>query len=590
MSLEALIGPFATQVTYNGQGLDRILDRLIVKNLVATKAVADGTDQSAVINAQIQELSDSGGGCIVFGPGVYRAAGIILKPRVVLKGVAKEVTQIKAPNGWDANAVVMWDGYLSYKANSAVTVTPGCFSAGLRDITIHGNKQNFGGTPSQTVGNGVLAAGANLILDNVKIIYAPAVGLVTLDWGSNRAQYQTVDPDQGWAHIGMIRTIRIQFCGNDCWHCEAQDYYLDDVEIVGAGDGFTSAVDTFSFWAPTELVSDFRVWRNVDIGFMHCYGNYNGYGFVAGGDTATFFIRIKYVTIICESCLVGAWFKSSSYVQGSKLDIHEISQHKLIAKHAGGYPSACIIESSNTRISNFGSIEVVQNTNDNPPVSYCGPGLYLGGQFCIVECYKYTRSPTVGAALRGTGVILEGNNNQIRSGLIKGFYQTDSRGSPSSAVVASSGTHTVDIEFGFGNTGVRFVGGTLRGRLYNLGNVSTWQTGFDTATTNARGQLQLTSPSGGNHGVIRGAAGAVATNTTSVQTISITGLTLPYVPAASEVTPHVVIDAYAGSSNPPRVDSITYIAGLSDTTQLTFLVRLTNTDSPMQMTIGARLN
>lgn len=551
----------------------------------------DGSNATTYLQAAIDYVYAAGGGVVKLRAGAaYRAAGLILKPRVVLEGVTKETTMIKAPDGWNSNAVVMWDGYLTYKTDSATTVTPGCFSAGLRNITIHGNKQNFGGTASQTMGNGVLAAGANLILDNIKIIYAPAVGLVTLDWGANRAQYQTVDPDKGWAHIGTIRTIRIQFCGNDCWHCEAQDYYLDDVEIVGAGDGFTSAVDTFSFWDTDELVSNFRVWRNIDIGFMHCYGNYNGYDFVSGPDTATFFIRVKYDVLICESACIGPWFKSSCYVQGGRLDVHEIAQQKLVAKHAGGYPAACIIECNNTRISNFGSIEIVQNTNDNPPVSYCGPGLYLGGQFCIVECYKYTRSPTVSAAYRGTGLILEGDNNQVRSGIIKGFYQTDSRGTPSSAVVVSSGNHTVDIEFGFGNTGVRFVGGSLRGRLYNLGNVATWVTGFDNATTNARGQLQLTSPSGGNHGVIRGAAGAVATNTTAVQTISITGLTLPYIPAASEVTPHVVIDAYGGSSNPPRVDSITYIAGLSTTSQLTFLVRLTNTDSPMQMTIGARLN
>ncbi|NCH03834.1 hypothetical protein EHJ06_21165 [Cronobacter malonaticus] len=554
-------------------------------------AKGDGaTNDTTAIQAAIDWVFNNGGGVVRLGPKVYRAANLTLKPRVVIEGVTKETSMIMAPNGWTGNAVIMWQGYLTYKTDSSTTVTPGCFSAGLRNVTIHGNKQNFGGTPSQTIGNGVLAAGANLILENIKIIYVPAVGLVTLEWGANRNLYQAADPQRGWAHIGIIRGIRIQFCGNDCWHCEAQDYYLDDVEIVGAGDGFTSSTDTFSFWATSELVADFRAWRNIDIGFMHCYGNYNGYGFVAGPDTTTFFIRVKYTSLICESCLISWWFKSSTYVQGGKLDAHEISQHKLVAKHPGSYPAAGIIESNNPRISNFGSIEIVQNTNDNEPVSYCGVGLQLAGRFCIIECYKYTRSPYVASAYRGTGIVLEGDQNQIKSGIIKGFYQTDSRGTPSSAVVVSSGTHSVDIEFGFGNTGIRFVGGHLQGRVHNLGGVEIWQVGAESLPTLEKSQLKLSSTSGSNHGVVRGASGAVATNVTTVQQIQITGLSLPYVPSPAEVTPHLVIDASNGSSIPPQADAVLYIPALSTVNTLTFQVRLTNTTSPMQVTVGARLN
>lgn len=554
-------------------------------------AKGDGTsDDTASIQAAIDYVSAHGGGKVVLRAKVYRAANIILKPRVVLQGQTKETTMIMAPDNWTGNAVVMWEGFLTYKTDSATQITPGCFSAGLRNITIHGNKQNFGGTPSQTIGNGVLAAGANLILEDVKIIYVPAVGLVTLEWGANRTQYQTVDPNRGWAHIGTIRGIRIQFCGNDCWHCEAQDYFLDDVEIVGAGDGFTSDVDTFSFWQPDELVANFRVWRNIDLGFFHSYGNYNGYGFVAGGNTTTFFIRVKYDALILESCCVAGWFKSSTYVQGAKLDYHEISQQKIIAKHGASYPAALIIESGNTRISNFGSVECVQTGGNATIPDYSGVLLYLAGHFNIIECLKITRSPTVSAALRGTGVVLEGDSNQISSGIIKGFYGTDNRGTPSSAIVASSGYHIVNLTMCFGNTGIRLVGGHIQGTIRNAGNIATWQTGVDTESTVNKSLLKLYSEAGSNHGVIRGGAGAVNTAITTVQTISISGLSLPYVPSSAEVTPHLVIDAYAGSSNPPRVDSIVYIPGLSSTTQLTFYVRLTNTDSPMQVTVGARLN
>ncbi|WP_032986460.1 glycosyl hydrolase family 28-related protein [Cronobacter malonaticus] len=554
-------------------------------------AKGDGaTNDTTAIQAAIDRVFNNGGGVVRLGPKVYRAANLTLKPRVVIEGVTKETSMIMAPNGWTGNAVIMGQGYLTYKTDSASQVVPACYSSGLRNVTVHGNKSNYSGTPAKDVGCGVLLAGANIILDNIKIIYVPSVGLVTLDWGTNRSLYMAADPDRGWAHIGIIRGIRIQFCGNDCWHCEAQDYYLDDVEIVGAGDGFTSSVDTFSFWQTDELVSNFRVWRNIDIGFFHSYGNYNGYGFVAGPNTSTFYIRVKYDGLIAESCLIAYWFKISSYVQGAKLDAHEISQHKLVAKHTGSYPAACIVECNSPRSSNFGSIEIVQNTNDNPPVSYCGVGLYLGGSYNTVECYKYSRSPTIAAAYRGTGLVLEGDNNRIASGMIKGFFDTDSRGTPSTGIVASSGTHYVNCSLGFGNTGIRLVGGHLQGEIKNMGNLSTWQVGMESETTFARSMLKLYSNTNSNHCVVRGAAGAVSTTTTNVQQIQITGLGLPYVPSPAEVTPHLVIDASGGSSVPPQADAVLYIPALSSVNTLTFQVRLTNTTSPMQVTVGARLN
>ncbi|EPN9607050.1 phage tailspike protein [Cronobacter malonaticus] len=554
-------------------------------------AKGDGTtNDTAAIQAAIDWSFNNGGGVVRLGPKVYRAANLTLKPRVVIEGVTKETSMIMAPNGWTGNAVIMGQGYLTYKTDSASQVVPACYSSGLRNVTVHGNKSNYSGTPAKDVGCGVLLAGANIILDNIKIIYVPSVGLVTLDWGTNRSLYMAADPNRGWAHIGMIRTIRIQFCGNDCWHCEAQDYFLDDVEIVGAGDGFTSATDTFSFWQTDELVANFRVWRNVDLGFFHSYGNYNGYGLVAGGNTSTFFIRIKYDSLILESCCVAGWFKSSSYVQGGKLDYHEISQQKVIAKHGSLMPAALIIECSNTRASNFGSVECVQSGGDATIPDYSGVLLYMAGQFNIIECLKISRSPTVGDALRGTGVVLEGANNRINSGVLKGFFGTDNRATTSSCIVASSGYHYINIAIGFANVGVRLVGGHLQGEIKNMGNLTTWQIGMESETTHNRAMLKLYSDSGSNIGIIRGGAGAVNTGITTVQTISITGLSLPYLPAASEVTPHIVIDASNGSSIPPQVDSITYIASSSTVNQLTFLVRLTNSNSPMQVTIGARLN
>lgn len=113
---------------------------------------------------------------------------------------------------------------------------------------------------------------------------------------------------------------------------------------------------------------------------------------------------------------------------------------------------------------------------------------------------------------------------------------------------------------------------------------------MESETTFARSMLKLYSNTNSNHGVVRGAAGAVSTTTTNVQQIQITGLGLPYVPSPAEVTPHLVIDASGGSSVPPQADAVLYIPALSSVNTLTFQVRLTNTTSPMQVTVGARLN
>jgi len=429
-------------------------------------------------------------------------------------------------------------------------------------------------------------------LENIKIIYVPSVGLVTLNWGGNRSLYQAADPDRGWGHIGTHRKIRIQFCGNDCWHCESQDYYLEDIEIVGAGDGYVSTDDVRSFWAPDERVANFRAWRAVSVELFHSYGNYNGYGAVFGPDANVFTIRVQYGQMIVESCLIGAWFKKSSYVLGSRLDAHQNSQHLPVPLHAmSTYPPAIIIESSTNsgKISDFGTIHSLQSEKTTNK-DYASWAIYLGGQFNTVNV-QHVRSPTVADNLPGSGVLIEGDHNHL-TGSIRGCFGTDSNGYIGTALAVNGGfNHTVDVRIGYSARGFWRTAGQLRGRIFNEGGLGTWVSGFDGATDAlSRAALELTSSSGGNRMVVKSWAGTVSASSTSDQKITISGLSLPYVPGPGEVTPYLSIDAYNGSSVYPRLASVNYVATESTTSSLVFVVRLQNSDSPMQLSIAAKLN
>lgn len=552
-------------------------------------AIGNGAANStASIQAAIDYVFAAGGGVVEFGAKMYRAANLLLKPRVVLRGLGKELTTIKAPNAWTGNAVIMSQGYLTYEADSATQVVPACFNAGVIGMCIDGNKANFSGTAAKDVGCGILHAGCNMIFNDVKIIYAPSVGFVTREFGTNRALYQAANTDKAWPHIGLINNIRIQFCGNDCWHNDAQDYYINDVEIAGAGDGYVSTDDRRSFWAPTERVANFRTWRSVDLNDFHSYGNYNGYGIVAGPDTSVFAIRLRYGSIIVESCLIGAWFKKSCYGQGSRLDFHAISQHLPVPLHpVSTYPPAVIIESSTNsgKVSNWGSIHGIQSTDESGYSSY---GVQLGGQFNVADVV-FVKSPTVAAAQPGAGVVLTGDHNRL-TGSIRGCYGVDANGVLGTALTVGSGNHRVDVSIGFSNVGYRVFGGSCSGTIHNEGGLNTWQVGFDTAGPTAKANLNLTSSAYGNHSLIKSAGGSVANNSTSDQTVTMAGLSLPYIPASYEVSAHLSIDAFVGSAVYPRLSAVTYLPASSSLTQLVFVVRLQNSDSPMQLSLTAQLN
>ncbi|NCH53288.1 glycosyl hydrolase family 28-related protein [Cronobacter malonaticus] len=556
-------------------------------------AKGDGTtNDTASIQAAIDWAFNNGGGVVRLGPKVYRAANLTLKPRVFLSGSGIVATVIKAPDNWTGNAVIMGEGYLTYTQDSTAAGgnVPACFNAGVTDLLVHANKDKFSGTPAKDFGCGILIAGENITIKSVKIIYAPSVGLVTINRGTKRELYAAVEPGKGWGIIGVLQNIRIQFCGNDCWHCEMADCYIDDVEIAEAGYGFASSDMVKSFYDPSELVSCFRVWENIEIGFMHVYGNWRGFGFVAGGNNVLKLHRVKIQHLVAESCQVGVYFKAKTYVQAAIVDIHECSG----MNGNGIYDTATFPNKSPVAIfaseqpSTFSSVQLWQTTSN-----YNGTHILISGSrntFGSIDCYRGFLSDNRG----GTAIALTGTDNKILGGTVSGYaaLNIDGLGSTGLHVIRGARNH-VNLQITLGNVGVRFDGSAdsvTSGRIaadsaitipfLNAGNLSTY----------IKSGLELVSALGSNHQVVRGASGAVNTSSTSEQTVTITGLNLPYVPHSSEVNPHLIIDATNGSSIYPQLDYIMYTPAGSSTTELAFVVKLKNSNSPMQVTIGAKLN
>jgi hypothetical protein len=544
-------------------------------------------DWSLAIQAAIDYMSAAGGGIVELGVGEYRAL-LIQKPRVMLKGQGMLLTKIKAPDDWNARAVIeSWNYDYAVSVGSG-SPDPGCYCAGFMDLTVDGNLQNWAGTASDNSGYGILHLGACMVFSGVKVQYAPGIGMRTMDWGTNRAKFAVVMPGWGYPLIGELRNIRIQFCGNECWVNEAQDYYIDDVEIVGAGEGFSQEDDTRSYLYPNERVANFRNLRAIDIGFMHVYGNYNGYGFVSGTDTSTFFVRTKVTQLICESCMISAWFKPATYSQVSKLDIHECSGDINVPIHGSFNKVPIAIFSGTNRGSTFSNIEVVQSTTH-----YDGICLHIDGQYNLFENIRITRSDTTTAPKAGTGIWITGTNNIINAA-VKGVLGTvDSEGNPSTGVVLAGGAgNIVNAKVGASTNGYRLTSsgsissGTLE--ISSGGSVANTFTGFSILTSQERKRIALLG--GGQQGNRSSfySSAALDLSSTDIKTLTIGSLNLPYVPESSELSYHIDITAFAGSSIYPSVELLNYNKDASTTTSLVFNYKSRAT-SPMSVRLAVSI-
>lgn len=136
-----------------------------------------GGDWTAAIQAAIDYVSSLGGGVVDLGPETYVAAGIVLKPMVVLKGRGVNNTTVKAPDGWTGLAVISSLRFQEYSqqtygVNGYVLTESGSYGARVEGIFIQGNYNNFSGTIGKYSGLGLAIAGATNVHD-VEINYAP---------------------------------------------------------------------------------------------------------------------------------------------------------------------------------------------------------------------------------------------------------------------------------------------------------------------------------------------------------------------------------------------------------------------------------
>lgn len=334
---------------------------------------------------------------------------------------------------------------------------------------------------------------------------------------------------------------------------------------MGAGYGSVSTDDRRSFMDPNERVACMRIWATVELGRMHFYGNYSGYGLIVGPNTTIFSIRVKYDHIISESCLIGAHFKKRAYVQGGILDVHECSGHLPVFQSFSKTP-VLIIEGE-AKPSTFNSIQVTQEADE-----YNGICVYFGDtrNTAVIDVYR----GTVSESRAGTGIWVAGSDNKIIGGTASGFAGgSDAEGNPSSGLVLASGArNNIKYTVGYGSNGFRMVtAGTISsGELSTIGStVGTPFTGFSLLTNIERKRVSLMQGNGhGNRAIFYSAS--LDISNTGVNQISITALSLPYTPATGELTVYLDIQAIGGSSVYPDMRFIRYLDGSSTSSTLVF--------------------
>ncbi|QHM74506.1 hypothetical protein C7M52_00441 [Mixta theicola] len=527
-------------------------------------AVADGvTDCTASIQNAIDYMSERGGGYVNFGCGMFRADGIILRKKIVLRGQGMRKTTIKARDGWKSRAVIETENFDDI---NSVPDSPGAYYSGCTGLTVHGNLQNYAITPSVDAGYGVLHYGSDQIFNDFSVIYAPGIGLRTEGGATSRDKFDQEEPDGGVPFIGQFQRIRIAKCGNDGWHFGGiADAFIEDVEIMHAGYGYMAADDPRSFMDPAERVACFRAWASVDIGKMHCYGTWAGYGFVAGTNTLLYTIRVKYDHLITESCLIGCYFKPKAVVQGALLDVHECSGGEPV--HGSFKKTPVAIFAGTAQNCYFATVRLVQTTEN-----YNGVHILVSGDrntFGSIDAYRGFRADN----LSGTAVWITGNNNQIVSGIINGYLGIDAEGNPSSGVVFAGGKNNCcDIQCGNGNVGFRLLsaGSITDGRLRALPGLIIQYDNFELLTDRYRARVALLSIGGhGNRDILY--SEFLDMSDTDVKQIKFpVDMSLPYIPSRFELSTTYEILATHGRKDYPQFKFIRYDRATSTPEYLVF--------------------
>ncbi len=556
-------------------------------------AVGDGaTDDTAAIQAAIDYLYNAGGGDVVIGPKTYRADNLIIKDFVRIKGQSIMNSRIKANDSWTGLAVISTVDFDAFRAAGIYGggTYKGTWGAVIEDVAIDGNYQNFGGTASISSGHGICLAGWSNYVKNIDIKWCAGTGLVKLSKTGIPDDYPDDKTD---ATLYTSSHISIMYCGNDAMYTADHDQVYHNILIgvyacTAAGD---IILEGPSFWdSVSRRCTGWYACNVVDVDQVHIYGCYVGYGLIVGDSDATVFpTRFQYGRIIIESVMIAAWFRPTSYVMGTTMDCHDISQNIALSAHStyGTYPPQVIIESGgavtdSTRrlLSDFGFIKTINlgTSTVDASVGFNGPHIALAGENNTVRL-KCHRSKYSTDTRGGTGVICAGINNTIASGSeIVGFLSNNSDGNPSYAIDTRAGSITsIDVSVRMCNVCLKWSSSssqpTMLGRIFYRDNITTVESLYSAnATLVQRGLLEIFSPTGSSRQSCWGAAGSVSVTSTALQTVTITGLNLPYVPIVGEVSCFLTNTNTSAQSAYAGLQSCHYIPGSSTTTTLSFRV------------------
>ncbi|MDT7485877.1 tail fiber/spike domain-containing protein [Citrobacter koseri] len=576
-------------------------------------AVGDGvTDDTAAIQAAIDYVSSLGGGVVDLGPRTYVAAGIVLKPMVILKGCGVNTTTIKAPDGWTGLAVISSLRFQEYSqqtygVNGYVLTESGSYGARVEGLFIQGNYNNFGGTIGKYSGLGLAIAGVTNIHD-VEINYAPSVGYVHLNFqGSPNTPPSYWPTDKGLRSINSNSNIAVKWCGNDCAYIENYDSVYTNVLFGQAVKG--TGVTVSSFWDTSRSCACAHFAGATNVRKAHFYGYNGGHGVVWGhGDYSRGYGTYRWDNIVCETLCCGMWVRPTAMAQGGRADLHNISMNLTLPEFGttyGTYSPGCMIQSgqfitsqqTSRQQSDLGKITFWNFTTSEsqPSIGFLGTHVILAGENNTLDIDLH-RSRFFTPALGGLGVICAGINNILR-GRITGFLATDSSGASSAALQVQPGSVTdIDVDINRCNIGLRWSTNAsqpvMTGRINMTDNITEYVNSYSSvATALQRSRLAINLPNGGNRQSFLSAAGAVSHTASGQQTVTITGLNLPYVPAQSEVNAWCFNDQPAAQTIYVEPQYINYIPGESTLNTLVFRVKVNPVSGAASgQRLGVRLN
>lgn len=555
------------------------------------KHLVSSGNWTAAIQAAIDYMSGIGGGEVRLAAKTYTASGLILKPMVALKGQGVNNTTIKAPDGWTGLAVLASVDFQLYSTGTSSSLTAnGSYGARVEGIYIHGNYDNFAGTPSKFVGLGLAIAGAVNIHD-VEVNYAPSVGYVHLNFaGSPNTPPAFWPADKGLRSVNSNSNIAVKWCGNDCAYIENYDsIYLDTLfGFPAKGVGTIVA----SFWDTTRSIACAHFAGATNVQKAHFYGAGGGHGVVWGhGDYTRSYNTYRWDNIVCETLCTAMWVRPTAQAQGGRADFHNINMGLTLPEFSttfGTYAPGCMIQSGqfisgqqqSRQQSDIGKITFWNFTTSgsNPTVGFLGTHVVLAGENNTIDIDLH-RSRFLDPALGGLALMCAGINNIVK-GRITGFLATDSSGSNSAGVQFQPGsvTHFNGLNINRCNVGLRWSTNPSQpvatGIINITDNVTTYVDSYAIASALQRSRLTVNVPNGSNKQSALSAAGVVNVTVSTLQTISVTGLVLPYVPAQSEVSAWCFNDQAVAQTTYVDVLSVNYIPAESSVNQLIFRVRV----------------